>query len=158
MTDVVDRATRSRMMSNIRGKNTKPELLIRKALHKKGLRYRLHVSHLPGKPDLVFSKYRAALFVNGCFWHGHDCKFFRLPSTRRDFWEQKINGNRERDCRHISALRASGWRTLIVWECVTRQKAAIPFDLLIDAIQNWLVTAKDPAFIDLGGIHVQRQD
>jgi len=155
MTDIVDKATRSRMMSGIRGKDTKPEVLIRKALHGRGFRYRLHASDLPGKPDLVFPRYRAALFVHGCFWHGHDCKFFKLPATRPDFWEQKINGNRKRDRRQLVALKEKGWRTLVVWECMTRKGAALSFSMLIDCIENWLIMGSNSAYIDAGGIHVQ---
>ena len=103
MVDIVDKATRSRMMSGIRGKDTKPEVLIRKALHGRGLRYRLHASDLPGKPDLVFPRYGAALFIHGCFWHGHDCKYFKLPATRTEFWGGEINDNRDRDGRQLDA-------------------------------------------------------
>lgn len=154
MTDIVDQETRSRMMSGIRGKDTKPEMLIRKALHARGFRYRLHVSGLPGKPDIVFPRYGAALFVHGCFWHGHDCRFFRLPATRQDFWARKISGNRDRDQRQLDALREQGWRVLVVWECATR-KGAAPFEMLIDHIGNWLATGGGLARIDADGIHVQ---
>lgn len=142
-------------MSGIRGKDTKPEVLIRKALHGRGFRYRLHASNLPGKPDLVFPRYRAALFVHGCFWHGHDCRFFKLPATRPDFWGQKINDNRERDRRQQDALKEKGWRTLVVWECMTRKGTALPFDMLIGFIENWLTMGGSSAYIDSGGIHVQ---
>ena len=94
MPDIVDSATRSRMMAGIRSTNTRPELAIRKALHAAGFRYRLHPRDVPGKPDMAFARYRAAVFVNGCFWHGHDCPLFRLPDTRREFWSAKIERNR----------------------------------------------------------------
>ena len=94
MNDVVDSATRSRMMSGIKGKNTKPELMVRSGLHRLGYRFRLHRKDLPGKPDLVFAKHRAVIFVHGCFWHYHDCHLFKMPSTRREFWETKIGRNR----------------------------------------------------------------
>lgn len=122
MADIVDRATRSRMMSGIRGKNTKPELIVRSHLHRSGLRFRLH-KNLPGRPDLVFPKYGAAVFVNGCFWHGHDCGAFRIPKTRSDFWEAKIMGNRARDARVNLELRRLGWRTFTVWECELRNQS-----------------------------------
>ena len=93
MADVVDRKTRSRMMSGIRGKNTRPELLIRKGLHARGFRFRLHDKRLPGKPDLVLPKYSAVIFVHGCFWHGHDCHLFKWPQSRREFWRKKITRN-----------------------------------------------------------------
>lgn len=118
MADVVDKATRSRMMAGIQGKNTKPELLVRKFLHGRGLRYRLHAKELPGKPDLVFPKYKAAVFVHGCFWHQHPrCKFAVMPASNAGFWKQKLDSNRERDQRNNKKMRALGWRVLTVWEC-----------------------------------------
>lgn len=158
MTDIVDKATRSRMMSSIRGKDTKPEILIRKALHGRGFRYRLHASDLPGKPDLVFPRYRAAVFVHGCFWHGHNCNLFKLPSTRTDFWEQKISGNRERDQRQLDELNTKGWKTLVIWECMTRKGATMPFDMLINWIEDWLTVGDNSAYIDTRGIHVQQKN
>lgn len=118
MVDVVDPATRSRMMSGIRGKNTKPELLVRKYLHTRGLRYRLHVKNLPGKPDLVFPKYRTVVFVHGCFWHHHaGCKYATMPSSRPDFWATKLSDNVARDQYQHTALDGLGWRVIVVWEC-----------------------------------------
>jgi DNA mismatch endonuclease (patch repair protein) len=118
MVDVVDKATRSRMMSGIQGKNTKPELLVRKYLHSRGLRFRLHAKELPGKPDLVFPKYKAVILVHGCFWHQHTrCKFAVLPSSNVEFWKKKLDENRERDQRNKRMLKALGWRVLTVWEC-----------------------------------------
>ena len=120
MPDIVDPETRSRMMSNIRGKDTKPELLIRHALHAKGLRYRLHVKDIPGRPDMVFPRFRAVVFVHGCFWHGHDCSLFHLPGTRTKYWKEKIEKNRKRDNEVAAMLLDSGWRYLVVWECAIR--------------------------------------
>lgn len=117
MTDIVDQATRSRMMSGIRGKNTKPELAVRKGLFAKGLRYRLHDKRLPGKPDLVFPKYHTVLFVHGCFWHGHDCKYFKWPQSNIEFWRNKISGNQARFSRQKMLLEEQGWRVLVVHEC-----------------------------------------
>ena len=154
MTDVVDPATRSRMMSGIRAKNTKPELLVRSLLHKKGFRFRLHRKDLPGKPDIVLPQYKAALFVHGCFWHGHDCSFFKLPATRSDFWKQKIDGNRARDICQLDELQAKGWRTIVVWECATRKGAAMSMDELIDYIEYWLTSEGKSVDIDERGIHV----
>ena len=108
------------MMSGIRGRNTKPEILVRSLLHREGFRFRLHVRELPGKPDIVLPKYRAAIFVHGCFWHGHDCPLYRLPSTRPDFWRNKIDRNRASDRRARDALLAAGWRVAVVWECALR--------------------------------------
>jgi DNA mismatch endonuclease (patch repair protein) len=124
MADTVDRATRSRMMSGIRSKDTKPELLVRSALHRAGFRFRLHVRELPGHPDVVLPRWHVVVFVNGCFWHGHTCHFFRPPSTRTDFWRSKIERNRTNDTRAIAALLTQGWRVAIVWECALRSGAA----------------------------------
>ena len=120
MVDIVDSATRSRMMSGIRGKNTAPELAIRKYLHSQGFRFRLHVKDLPGKPDIVLPKYRTAIFVHGCFWHQHPgCKDAVMPKSNTKFWAEKLTGNVKRDARNISELVKLGWKCLIVWECET---------------------------------------
>ena len=142
MIDVVDRATRSRMMAGIRGKNTKPELLIRRGLHARGFRYRLHSDSICGKPDMVLRRYRAAIFVHGCFWHGHGCHLFRMPATRTEFWQAKIARNRERDEEVRVALRESGWRQLVVWECALKGRTRIDFESLMDRICAW-VTGSD---------------
>lgn len=115
--DVLTPAQRRLNMSRIRAKDTKPELVLRRGLHAAGLRFRLHARDLPGRPDMVFPRYRAALLVHGCFWHGHGCPLFRMPATRPEFWAAKISKNRERDQRAMEDLLASGWRTLTVWEC-----------------------------------------
>jgi DNA mismatch endonuclease (patch repair protein) len=138
MTDVVDVATRSRMMAGIQGKNTKPEILIRKALHARGFRFRLHVKDLPGKPDLVLPKYRALILVHGCFWHGHACKYFKVPKTRPEFWLEKIGKNQRRDSLQEEALKAMGWRVLVVWECAVRSMSKGKSSLLVDLIASWL--------------------
>lgn len=151
MADVVDSTTRSRMMSAIRGQDTKPELLVRRLLHRQGYRFRLHVRELPGKPDIVLPKYHAVIFVNGCFWHGHDCHLFRLPATRQDFWEEKIRKNRERDERDRHNLQQSGWRTLTVWECALKGKTRLPEDRLVKELSNWL-TNSDTNHVIQGGI------
>lgn len=126
------------MMAGIRGKNTRPELRIRKALFARGLRYRLHSSVLPGKPDIVFPKYHAVIFVNGCFWHGHDCHLFKLPDTRREFWKNKIGRTRERDREILDRIQQSGWRTLTVWECAIRGRSALDFGTVIDRANAWV--------------------
>lgn len=118
MIDVVSPALRSKMMSGIRGKNTIPEIVLRKYLHAKGYRFRLHSRNLPGKPDLVLARYRLAIFVHGCFWHSHmGCFFCRTPATRTVFWQKKLRDNQERDSRQVCTLLNQGWRVLIVWEC-----------------------------------------
>ena len=118
--DIVDAATRSRMMAGIRGRNTRPELAVRSILHRRGFRYGLHSSRVPGKPDMLLPAHNAAVFVHGCFWHGHDCRFFRLPETRPEFWKDKIDSNRKRDLVVKNLLSEMGWRQLIIWECAIR--------------------------------------
>ncbi|MCC5918149.1 MAG: DNA mismatch endonuclease Vsr [Cryomorphaceae bacterium] len=118
MADVHDIATRSYNMSKIKGKDTKPEMLLRKYLHSKGLRYRLHNKNLPGKPDVILKKYRTVIFVNGCFWHGHKgCKYFVIPKTRTRWWIEKIEETKKRDSKSIRDLKELGWNPMIVWEC-----------------------------------------
>ena len=150
MADVVDPATRSRMMSGIRGKDTKPEMLIRRGLHARGFRYRLHCKDLPGKPDLCFPKYRAVIFVHGCFWHGHDCHLFKWPKTRPDFWREKIGRNREVDQRAVGLLEATGWRVAIVWECALKGSGKQSLADVIDTCQTWLHSSESRLEI-LGG-------
>ena len=109
---------RHRCMSRIRSKNTKPEMLVRRWMWKQGFRYRLHVRALPGSPDIVLRRLRVVIFVNGCFWHGHErCAAFRLPASHQDFWQQKIDNNRRRDARNAAWLRRMGWHVFTVWEC-----------------------------------------
>src|SRR5438105_517984 len=118
MADIVDRATRSRMMAGIRGKDTKPELQVRRFLHRLGLRYRLHVRELPGRPDVVLPKYKSVVLIHGCFWHQHSgCKYAAKPSSNARFWAQKLAQNIERDRKAEAALRQSGWNVFVVWEC-----------------------------------------
>lgn len=118
MTDVHNNSTRSYNMSRIKAKDTKPEMLVTKYLHAEGLRYRLHNTKLPGKPDLTFSKYHMVIFVNGCFWHGHqECKYFVLPKTRTDWWKEKIEETKIRDQKTLDDLKVLGWNSLTIWEC-----------------------------------------
>lgn len=109
-------------MRRVRAKDTKPEMTVRHLLHDQGFRYRLHRRDLPGRPDIVLPRWRAVVFVHGCFWHGHGCSLFRLPATRTEFWSAKIEGNRRRDAAAVAALEAAGWRSLWVWECALRGK------------------------------------
>lgn len=121
MADIVDSATRSRMMSGIKGRNTKPERLVRSYLHAAGFRFRLHRKDLPGCPDIVLPRYRAIIFVHGCFWHRHEgCYLASFPATRVDFWESKFAANVERDRRNETTLAEAGWRVIIIWECQIR--------------------------------------
>ena len=126
MADIVSKEVRSRMMAGIRGKDTKPEIRVRKLLHSLGYRYRLHRSDLPGRPDIVMPRHRLAVFIHGCFWHGHeDCRHFRLPKSRTEFWNDKITGNRARDNKAAEALIAAGWRVLVIWECAVRSASSL---------------------------------
>ena len=138
MVDIMDKASRSKLMSGIRGKNTKIEIQIRKSLFARGFRYRLHVQHLQGKPDIVLPRYNALIFVHGCYWHGHDCHLFRLPSSNKDFWFLKIKSNQERDASVQKTLIASGWRIAIVWECAIRGRGQIGLKAVIDCLDHWL--------------------
>ena len=125
-------------MAGIRGKDTKPEMILRRGLHARGFRYRLHVPDLPGRPDLVFPARRAVLFAHGCFWHGHDCHLFRWPSTRETFWREKIGRNQAVDARNQLRLSGNGWRIGIVWECALKGRTLRPLDEVIDACAKWL--------------------
>lgn len=148
MSDVVSPEVRSRMMAGIKGKNTRPEIQIRKLLFAAGYRFRLHRRDLPGTPDIVMPGKRIAIFVHGCFWHGHQgCKLAKIPSTRTDFWTAKIKANILRDRMAIDQLLASGWRVLVIWECAVRKK-----DLTADLmtrIRGWIDS-------DSRDAHVQR--
>jgi DNA mismatch endonuclease (patch repair protein) len=126
------------MMSGIKGKNTKPEMTLRHGLHALGFRYRLHDRRLPGKPDLVFPKYRAVIFVHGCFWHGHDCHLFKLPQTRTEFWQEKIRANRNRDEAAYGQIVRAGWRIAEIWECASKGKTRIGGSALIRMTAEWL--------------------
>ena len=126
------------MMSGIRGTNTGPEIKVRKGLFARGFRYRINDRNLPGKPDIVLPKYRAVVLVNGCFWHGHDCHLFRIPSTRREFWEAKINRNRDRDQEVREMLFEASWRQYVVWECALKGKHRLDFDSVMNRLAHWL--------------------
>lgn len=133
MNDIVDRETRSKMMSGIRGKNTRPELRVRRYLHAAGLRFRLHDRCLPGSPDIVFAGLRVAVFVHGCFWHRHPfCKYATTPEGQRGFWLDKFARNIVRDQRNLLALDRSGWTPLIIWECETKN------ELRLDELYWWI--------------------
>lgn len=138
MADIVTAEVRSRMMSGIRGTNTKPELLLRKGLHAMGFRFRLHDRSLPGKPDIVLPRYKAVIFAHGCFWHGHDCHLFKWPSTRPEFWQAKIARNRAVDERTDATLTEAGWRQAVVWECALKGKTRLPLEDVIQSCAEWL--------------------
>jgi DNA mismatch endonuclease, patch repair protein len=131
MADIVSKQTRSRMMSSVRSKDTKLEREIRRRLFNMGFRFRLHRKDLPGRPDMVFPKYSAVIFIHGCFWHLHGCHRSKLPETRQAWWKAKLEANRNRDITAIRQLRSGGWRVMIVWECITREPG-----ILLDKVLN----------------------
>ena len=140
MADIKTPDERSRNMAAICSKNTKPEIIIRKALYALGFRYRLHSKNIPGKPDIVLTKYNAVIFIHGCFWHGHDCYLFKLPKTRTEFWEKKIELNRLRDKKVMNELEQSGWRVATVWECALKGREKMDINKLINTLSEWLKT------------------
>lgn len=141
--DTVDKETRSRIMSKVGQKNTTPETLLRRSLHKAGLRYRLYDKKLPGTPDLVFPRFRAVIFVHGCFWHSHGCYRSTVPKSRRKFWEQKFHTNLARDKRNITWLQAHKWRVMVVWECALVGRNALPSSEVTQLVYTWLIGAED---------------
>jgi DNA mismatch endonuclease, patch repair protein len=145
--DVHSPEIRSYNMSRVRGRDTRPEMLIRRGLHARGYRFRVQVRGLPGRPDLLFQRQGVVLFVHGCFWHGHDCPLFRLPATRTEFWATKIETNRERDARAVEALRALGWRAMTIWECALRGRARRPAQEVLQACEVFLTGAARSAEI-----------
>lgn len=132
-------------MSGIRGKDTKPELQVRRFLHAQGFRFRLHDKRLPGKPDLVLPKWKTVVFVHGCFWHMHDCRYFKLPGTRTEFWRDKLTGNRRRDEATRQQLEALGWRVLVVHECDLRDTPQLTLANLSSALRRCVETAPEVA-------------
>lgn len=138
MTDIVDKKTRSRMMSRILGRDTKPEMVVRSGLHQLGFRFRLHVKGLPGRPDLVLPRWKTAVFVNGCFWHCHGCELFRWPKTNHEFWKTKLTANRDRDRKAIHRLVGDDWYVAIIWECAIRHRKSIQIERMFSSLSNWI--------------------
>jgi len=136
--DTVDKATRSRIMSRVGQKDTGAETTLRSTLHKAGFRYLLHDRRLPGSPDLVFPRFRAVIFVHGCYWHSHGCYKSTVPKSRRTFWTKKFSENRQRDERNIQLLLERGWRVMIVWECALLGKTAMPAQEMTRRVHAWL--------------------
>ena len=121
MTDIVSKEIRSKMMSSIRGRNTSPEMAVRRYLHGVGFRYRLHDRSLPGAPDIVLSRFKVVILIHGCFWHRHtDCRLAATPSSNQEFWQNKFSANTERDQRNVELLLRDGWRVIVIWECGIR--------------------------------------
>jgi len=138
MSDIFSSQKRSDIMSKISGKNTKPEILVRKFLFSQGFRYRLNVKTLPGKPDIVLPKYKTVIFINGCFWHGHTCKKGQTPSTNIDFWKKKISSNKSRDDKNVMLLTELGWNVITIWQCEIRSinRRKLKFEWLLDTLIN----------------------
>lgn len=142
MTDTVSPEKRSDVMSRVGSKDTKPELLIRKGLHRLGFRYRLHAKDLPGKPDLVFRRYKSVIFVNGCFWHGHGCPRCRMPSSNTEYWNRKVSRNVKRDAVNRRSLLDEGWRVLTIWECALTGKRRLGLSQVIELASAWLLSTE----------------
>lgn len=157
MADVLTAEQRQLNMSRIRGRDTKPEMLIRRNLHARGLRYRLHDRSLPGRPDLVFPKYRTAVFIHGCFWHAHGCALSKLPATRQDFWKKKLDGNAARDRKAIGALQAAGWRVLVIWECSIRGPGRLNDLKALDSAAGYIRQDHGEPLKEIAGAPVGRQ-
>ena len=139
MTDIVDKQRRSEIMAGIRGRDTAPEMAVRRIAHRMGLRFRLHRKHLPGRPDLVFPKHRLVVFVHGCFWHRHEgCRQATIPKSRVVFWTEKFAMNVARDARQESALKEQGWRVLVIWECETKNERAVERRLAASIKPSWV--------------------
>lgn len=130
-------------MAGIRGKNTKPELVIRRELYRRGFRYRIHLSRLPGKPDMAFPARHAVILVHGCFWHGHHCHLFKWPSSRVDFWRQKISRNKQKDAEALVALHDAGWRCLTIWECALKGRTRRPLAQIAETASAWLCEGRN---------------
>ena len=154
--DVLTPSQRSFNMSRIRGRDTKPEILLRRGLHALGFRFRLHRADLPGRPDIVLPSKKAVIFVHGCFWHGHNCPMCRLPATRSEFWQAKIEGNQVRDQTAMKELTSAGWRILVVWECALRGPARLPKGIVLAGCERFLKS--DLAARELAGSWDTRAD
>lgn len=141
--DPLTPAERSRQMALVRGRDTRPELQVRSALHLRGLRFRLHARELPGRPDLVLRRHRAVILVHGCFWHDHGCNLSVRPRTRPDFWDEKFRRNRERDERNVRALVTAGWRVVVVWECALRGRGPFVLNAVMDTVEQWVREGDD---------------
>lgn len=154
--DTVSPETRSRMMAAIKAKDTKPELAIRRGLHAIGFRYSLHTSRFPGRPDIVLTKHRAVIWINGCYWHGHSCGAGRLPNSNESYWHPKIERTRARDVRNAAAVEAAGWRSLTIWECALRRRGAIGLDAVIERAAEWILSGAGSA--EIAGNPAPRKD
>ena len=150
MTDRHSPSARSKNMAAVKGKNTSPELKIRKLLHSYGYRFTLNNKHLPGNPDIVMKKHNTVVFIHGCFWHLHNCYKSTLPKTNSSFWKQKLEANKLRDQENIEKLEALGWRIVVIWECALKGKLKVSDDEVINRVSAWLKTSKP--LLDIAGV------
>lgn len=137
-------------MAAVKSKNSRIEIALRSDLHGRGFRFRLHARHLPGTPDLVLTKFKAVVFIHGCFWHMHDCRLFKLPQTRQEFWLNKLKRNAQRDQGSIQSLLQSGWRVAVIWECATRGPAAMGRESVAEKLSEWLKS--NAVYLELGAV------
>ena len=152
MTDHVSILKRSQIMAAVKSKDTQPELMVRSLLHKAGYRYKLHSNSLPGKPDMVLPKYKAVIFIHGCFWHGHNCiRSRKPPKTHTVYWKRKIDKNKLRDAQNVRNLHTIGWRVCVIWECALKRRGRIEEGVFVKLIAKWL-KAKD-TFKEIKGTH-----
>jgi DNA mismatch endonuclease (patch repair protein) len=150
MVDIVNPKVRSQMMAGIRGRNTKPEMRVRQALHRRGFRFALTDAHLPGRPDVVLTRWKVAVFVHGCFWHWHGCSLSKLPGSNSQFWERKLAGNVDRDQLAVLMLVSMGWRVVTIWECALRSaKARASFEAEMDRLAVWIRSAFGEPVIEI---------
>lgn len=152
MADVHDKSTRRRNMQAVRGKDTQPEIFVRRLLHARGFRFRLHNKKLPGKPDITLPKYKALIFVHGCFWHGHDCRRAQLPATNTEFWRDKIRSNQQRDRRNIDCLTATGWHILVIWGCALQGKERLSEQQITERLEEWILSSTDNQQLSAKGL------
>lgn len=152
--DVLSREKRSQIMASVKSSDTKPEMLVRRYLHAHGFRYGLHNRKLPGSPDIVLRKYKTVIFINGCFWHGHEgCRYYRLPKSNIEFWQTKIKRNRQRDIEAIEALKSKGWRVITIWECELRTVIQRS-ETLIQLVKDIKGDLKSVSYTQEGQIHI----
>jgi DNA mismatch endonuclease (patch repair protein) len=156
--DTVDSQTRSKIMARVGQKNTGAELKLRRALHRTGLRYTLHDRSLPGSPDIVFPRFKAVVFVHGCYWHSHGCHRSTVPKSRQEFWTGKFQANRSRDARNVKSLAETGWRVLTVWECTLMGKSACRTEHVANAVRAWLESSAAGGEIPDSLLHVSDSD
>lgn len=149
MNDIVTPEKRSQMMAGISSRNTQPELIVRKGLHARGFRYSLHTPQIVGKPDIFLRKHGVCIYVHGCFWHAHNCKLFKMPKSRTEFWKAKFDGNMIRDKRNLEELLTDGYRVAVVWECALKNKTTIELGSVLDHLGLWIRNRSIDHFLEI---------